>query len=79
MNAENLGMTLSHSAALEVKRCVTIGIYPSWVSNAMNYGGRATRGQTRKNYCKRWEKLAHSHSRIFQVVPTADNIGHDRK
>ena len=79
MNAKNLGMTLSHSAALEVKRCVTIGIYPSWVSNTINYAGRATRGQTRKNYSKRWEKLVHSLSRIFQVVPTADNIGHDRK
>ena len=57
MNAKNLEMTLSRSAALEVKRCVTFGIYPSWVSNAINYGGRATRGQTRKNYSKRWEKI----------------------
>ena len=80
MNAENLGMTLSHSAALEVRRCVTIGIYPSWVSNAINYGGRVTRGQTRKitvNGGKNWLIPILESFKLCQRLTTSVMTGSD--
>ena len=52
MDAKNLEMSPSHSNVLEVKRCVTIGFYPSWVSNTIMVGL-----QTRKNYSKLWGEL----------------------